>query len=81
MLDDQASGSSADRNSPRRTSDALSNRLLTRKEAARYLGVAAQTLAVWACMGRYSLPHVKIGHRVFYKKVDLDAFIERHRVS
>ncbi len=35
--------------------------LLSRKEAAAYLGVAEQTLAIWKTTGRYSLPVVKIG--------------------
>lgn len=52
--------------------------LLTRREAAAYLGVAEQTLAVWKCTGRRSLPFVKIGRLVRYRKADLDAFILKH---
>lgn len=52
--------------------------LLTRREAASYLGVAEQTLAVWKCTGRRSLPFVKIGRLVRYRKADLDAFIIEH---
>lgn len=52
--------------------------LLTRREAAVYLGVAEQTLAVWKCTGRRSLPFVKIGRLVRYRKADLDAFILEH---
>lgn len=52
------------------------NDLLTRKEAAEYLGVADRTLAIWKCTGRYDLPYVKIGRLVKYKKADLDKFIE-----
>lgn len=52
--------------------------LLTRREAAAYLGVAEQTLAVWKCTGRRSLPFVKIGRLVRYRKADLDAFILEH---
>lgn len=52
--------------------------LLTRREAAAYLGVAEQTLAVWKCTGRRSLPFVKIGRLVRYRKDDLDAFILNH---
>lgn len=54
--------------------------LYSRKEAARYLGVAPQTLAAWTCLGRYDLPYAKIGRRVYYRKSDLDAFAERHVV-
>jgi excisionase family DNA binding protein len=52
--------------------------LLTRREAAAYLGVAEQTLAVWKCTGRRSLPFVKIGRLVRYRKADLEAFILQH---
>ena len=52
--------------------------LLSRIEAAAYLGVAKQTLAIWACSNRYDLPYVKIGKLVKYKRADLDAFIERN---
>lgn len=52
--------------------------LLSRKEAAAYLGVAEQTLAIWKCTKRYDLPYVKIGKLVKYKKSDLDAFIARN---
>lgn len=52
--------------------------LRSRREAAAYLGVAPQTLAVWACTQRYHLPLVKIGRHVKYRQSDLDAFIERN---
>ncbi|MBX3151512.1 helix-turn-helix domain-containing protein [Candidatus Obscuribacterales bacterium] len=52
--------------------------LLTRREAATYLGVSEQTLAIWKCTGRYNLPYIKIGRLVKYKKADLDAFIARN---
>lgn len=52
--------------------------LRSRREAANYLGVAPQTLAVWACTQRYHLPLVKIGRHVKYRQSDLDAFIERN---
>jgi len=55
-----------------------SNQLLTRREAAQYLGVAEQTLAIWKCTGRYNLPYVKIGRLVKYRKADLDAFVDNN---
>ena len=55
--------------------------LFTRREAARYLGVTEQTLAVWASTKRYDLPMVKIGRLAKYRKPDLDAFIERRTVG
>lgn len=54
--------------------------LLTRKEAAQYLGISEGTLAVWACTKRYDLQMVKIGRLVKYRLSDLDAFIENNLV-
>lgn len=51
--------------------------LLTRAQAAAYLGVSPRTLAVWKSTGRYGLPVVKIGRLAKYRKADLDAFIAR----
>jgi excisionase family DNA binding protein len=53
-------------------------KLLSRKEAAKYLGISAQTLAVWACSNRYSLPFSKIGRLVKYSLDDLNAFIQNN---
>jgi excisionase family DNA binding protein len=50
--------------------------LVSRKEAAKQLGIAPQTLAQWACSGRYNLPYVKVGRSAKYRKVDIDNFIE-----
>lgn len=54
---------------------------LSRKEAAAYLGVSAITLEIWASTGRYDLPYVKVGRRVFYRRSALDAFIEQRTVT
>lgn len=56
----------------------IDSKLVSRREAAHYLGVAPQTLAVWACTQRYYLPLVKIGRHVKYRQSDLDAFIARN---
>lgn len=53
--------------------------LLSRRDAADFLGVTEQTLAVWKCTQRYNLPFVKIGRLVKYKRSDLEAFIENNR--
>jgi predicted site-specific integrase-resolvase len=55
------------------------DKLVPRKIAAQLLGVAPQTLAVWACTGRYSLPYIKIGKRVRYRLTDIENFIKAHR--
>lgn len=56
-------------------SSPISSPLLCRKDAARYLGLAVQTLAQWAYSGQGQLPMVKIGRKALYKKCDLDAYI------
>ena len=48
--------------------------LLTRAEAANYLGVSHSTLARWACC-REKLRYHRIGKRALYRKSDLDDFI------
>lgn len=55
--------------------------LLTRDEAAKYLGVTPCTLAIWASVKRYDLPYVKIGRLVKYRLKDLDAFIARRTIT
>lgn len=55
--------------------------LLSREEAARYLGVSASTLAIWKCTGRYNLPCVKIGRLVKYRRSDLDEFIAERVIA
>lgn len=44
-------------------------------EAARYLGVAPNTLEIWRSTGRYSLPFEKIGSKVRYRKSALDRWL------
>ncbi|MAF16256.1 MAG: DNA-binding protein [Marinomonas sp.] len=52
--------------------------LLSRKQAAEFLCVKPQTLATWACTGRYDLTFVKVGRKVLYRKKDLESFLNRH---
>ena len=54
------------------------DKLLPRKEAADYLGIKENTLAVWGVTKRHDLPYVKIGRLVKYRLSDLQAFIERN---
>jgi hypothetical protein len=58
-----------------------SSQLVKRSEAAKFLGVAPQTLAVWACTKRYALPYVKVGRLVKYRLVDLENFIASRTVG
>ena len=52
-------------------------RLLSRKEAAAFLGVRENTLAVWKSTQRYGIPTVKVGRLVRYRLCDLLEFIEK----
>jgi excisionase family DNA binding protein len=62
-------------------SEKTANDLLTRREAAEYLGVCENTLAIWACKKRYRLKYVKMGSLAKYKKEDLDNFIKQQTID
>jgi excisionase family DNA binding protein len=49
-------------------------------DAAKYLGVSEQTLAIWRCTKRYPLNYIKVGRLVRYRVTDLDAFLEQRTV-
>lgn len=51
--------------------------LLTRDEAAQFLGLKPQTLASWQSTGRYRLPVVKVGRLARYRLTDLQSWIDR----
>ncbi len=58
---------------------------LDRAAASQYLvergiDIKPETLARWACTGRYKLPLIKLGRIVRYDRADLDALIEAHKV-
>lgn len=55
--------------------------LLTPPQASAYLGVSENTLSVWRCVGRYSIPYIKAGRLVKYRKSALDAFLNRRTVG
>lgn len=55
--------------------------LLTRVEAAEYLGISENTLAIWNCTGRYNLPVVKVGRLAKYRRSDLDLFLNRRTMN
>lgn len=52
--------------------------LLDRQAAAEFLGIKAQTLAMWAATKKHPLPYVKIGRLVKYRISDLEAFIKQN---
>lgn len=55
-------------------------KMLSRTEAAHFLGVQKNTLAVWACKKRYKLPMYKVGRHIKYKLADLQKFIDENEI-
>lgn len=49
--------------------------LLSRQDAAAYLGLSPRTLAIWSSTGRYGLEVIKIGRLAKYRRSALDQFI------
>ena len=59
----------------------IMEKLLTREEAAEWLGIRPQTLAAWATTRRH-LPFVKIGDKVVrYRRSDLEAYLAKQTVK
>ena len=56
-------------------------RLLPPPQAAEYISVQEQTLAVSRSTGRYGLPFVKVGRLVRYRQKHLDEFLERNTAT
>jgi len=55
--------------------------LLSREQAAAYLGVSPNTLAVWACNKTYGLKYIRVGRCARYRRADLDAWLEQREVG
>lgn len=55
----------------------LANRLLGSKDAARYLCISPRTL--WTLQNCGTIPNVRIGRKVLFDRVDLDAWIEAQK--
>jgi predicted site-specific integrase-resolvase len=60
---------------------AESPKLLTRKQAAEFLAIAPQTLALWASTGRYQLPFIRVGRAARYRMSDLENFLTSRSVN
>ena len=56
------------------------DKLLTRKQAAEFLGLQPQTLAVWAMTGRH-LSFIRVGRSVRYRLTALEAYLERRTIT
>lgn len=55
--------------------------LMTDKDAASYLNLAVNTLAVWRSTKREDLPFIKLGRAVRYRKSDLDNWLNANTVG
>ena len=54
---------------------------LSVRQSAEYIGITYHTLNTWRCIGRPFIPYFKTGGKVIYDTVDLDAFLEKHKVE
>jgi excisionase family DNA binding protein len=48
------------------------------KEAAEFLGMKEQTLAVWRSSRRHPLPFIRIGRRIRYRITELETFLTQN---
>lgn len=55
--------------------DRKSDQLLTPAGFASEYGIPEGTQAVWRCTGRYSLPYLKIGRLVRYRRSEIEAWL------
>ena len=49
--------------------------LMDQKAAAQYLGTNVGTLNTWRHYGKNTIPYVRWGNRIRYRREDLDAWI------
>lgn len=56
-------------------------KLLNQRQAAQYLGTTVGTLNSWRHCGKNTLPFIRWGNRIRYRKSDLDAWIERQMIN
>jgi len=49
--------------------------LLSVEQAAEFIGVASHTLDVWRCTKRHSIPYLKVGRLVKYRRTDLETWL------
>lgn len=52
---------------------------MTTKEAADYLGMSEGTIENWRYNGLSTLPFYKVGGRVYYRKTDIDKWLEGNK--
>ncbi len=55
--------------------------LLSRREAAEFLGIKEGTLTIWHTNDRYPLPVIKVGRLARYRREDLERFLDQRTTS
>jgi excisionase family DNA binding protein len=56
-------------------------RLRTPQEAADFLGIKVQTLAVWRTTKRYAIPFIRVGNAIRYRQSDLEKWLAERTVT
>jgi len=59
----------------------LKQDLLDDKQAAAFLTLKPQTLAIWRCTKRYDLPYIRVGRLIRYRRADLENFLANRTVE
>lgn len=57
------------------------NDLLDNSQAAAYIGVTPRTLEVWRAVRRHSIPYIKVGRLVKYRRADLDRWLASRTID
>ncbi len=72
-------------NLPKQTEDATSvkppRELLNVEQAAEFIGITSHTLDVWRSTKRHSIPYLKVGRLVKYRKSDLERWLASRTVG
>lgn len=50
--------------------------MMTAKQAAEYLGIKVQTMALWRCKKMYDLAYIRVGGKIFYQKSVIDEWVK-----
>lgn len=53
-------------------------KFLTAREAAAFLYVSYDTLALWRRLEKHKIPYMRIGNHIFYRYSDLIEFRNKH---
>ncbi len=63
------------------TNESRNSELMDREEAAKFLRLSPGTLANWQSTQRQKVPSLKLGKRIFYRKPDLEKWLEQRVIN